>query len=117
MISNQNALLWGYGSRHDSVIENGFVEERLFSAKNIELLTIRAENWKTNARMLKLESTDFTLMLPNILVVIFFSRYYKNRLQQYCDTTSCVLILIYMIIISRVRVIQERDECDTFTFT
>ena len=77
--------------------------------------------------MLKLESTDFTLMLPNILVVIFFSRYYKNRLQQYCDTiikvfsvgwtTPCVLILIYMIIISRVRVIQECDECDTFTFT
>ena len=99
--------------------------------------------------MLEFKSTDFTLMLPNILVVIFFSRYYKSRLQQCCDTiikvfsvgwtitiswslhftikvffliffanhTSCVLILIYMIIISRVRIIQERDECDTFTFT
>ena len=86
MISNQNALLWGYGSRHDNVIENGFVEERLFSAKNFELLTIRAANWKTNARMLEFKSTDFTLMLPNILVVIFFSRYYKSRLQQCCDT-------------------------------
>ena len=70
MISNQNALLWGYGSRHDNVIENGFVEERLFSAKQIELLTIRAENWKTNSRMLKLKSTDFALMLPVIVVIV-----------------------------------------------
>ena len=72
MISNQNALLCAYGLKHDNVIENGFVEEILFSAKQIELLTIRAENCKTNARMLKSKSTDFTLMLPNILVVIVF---------------------------------------------
>ena len=70
MISNQNALLWAYALKHDSVIENGFVEERLFSAKQIELLTIRAENWKTNSRMLKSKSTDFALMLPVIVVIV-----------------------------------------------
>ena len=105
MISNQNALLWGYGSRHDNVIENGVVEERLFSAKNIELLTIRAENWKTNARMLKLKSTDFTANASKysscntFFEVCFNINLYDNNFKSTCYTRMWWVRHIYIYII------------------